>query len=149
MQTEKGLIVLSFYEEQGMALALTQHLLNRYKERVLKVCDWKLRNKLNMATDDKDLITTFVSRNSSLYWVQTSSVYGNKYHIFSPCTDGVILAQWDNKHKRFQANTFVTFDMLDNKQMEMVHIAKNYSKLSEEERAKVKVPDFVNDKSNG
>ena len=81
-------------------------------------------------------------------WIETRSVFRNKVHIFGPVNDGVALLQWDKCRKLLQANTFVTMDMLDEKQTEMVNYARIYSSLSIEQRMKFKYPDFILDDEN-
>ena len=134
MNTDKGLIMVMFYEESGQAVKYTPHFFQRYKERLLKVCDWKVRNQLNSATTQEQIATIYIQRNIGTAWIETKSVYKNKTHIFAPVPDGVTLLQWDSKHKTMQANTFITYDMLDEKQMEMILKLKAYSDLNSTER---------------
>ena len=76
-------------------------------------------------------------------WIETRSVFRNNVHIFGPVNDGVALLQWDKQKKLLQANTFVTIDMLDERQVEMVNYARIYPSLSDEQRMKFKSPDFI------
>ena len=70
-------------------------------------------------------------------------------HIFAPVNDGVALLQWNKGKQLLQANTFVTNDMLNDKQLQMVEYAKTYFRLTNEERRKYKLPDFISgDESN-
>lgn len=143
MNTYKGLSSIAFYTESQQALVFTPHFFKRYRERFSKVCDWKVRNRFDLAKSIEDIISIYISRNIGVAWIETESVFDNKTHIFAPIYDGVALLQFDNEKKRLQANTFVTMDMLNNKQIEMVNIAKAYLSLPPEERKKFKFPDFI------
>lgn len=149
MHTFKGTAALAFYLDSGMAVKFTPHFFNRYRERFCKVCDWQTRNSLDAAKTTEELIGIYIKRNLSTTWIETESVFKDKVHIFAPVNDGVTLLQWDKRHKILQANTFVTMDMLDNKQTEMVKYAIAYLSMTEEERKRYKFPDFVqNDESS-
>lgn len=76
-------------------------------------------------------------------WIETRSVFRHKVHIFGPINDGVALLQWDKHRKLLQANTFVTEDMLDEKQTKMVKYAKIYISLPKAQRKKFRFPDFI------
>lgn len=145
MNTAKGLMMIAFYEDNGQAVKYTPHFFQRYKERLMKVCDWKTRNQLNAADTQEKIITVYTQRNLGTAWMHTKSVYKNKLHIFAPVPDGVTLLQWDSKHKTMQANTFITCDMLDEKQNSMIRQLQEYSNLSKEEREKIDNPLFVAD----
>lgn len=143
MNTFKGLVAIAFYTESQQALVFTPHFFKRYRERFYKVCDWKVRNKFDLSKSIEDIISLYVSRNIGIAWIETEAVFRNKTHIFSPVNDGVALLQWDSDRKLLQANTFVTMDMLNGKQLEMVKYAKIYLSLSPEERKKYDFPDFI------
>lgn len=143
MNTDRGIASIAFYTDSQQALVFTPHFFRRYKERFSKVCDWKVRNQFDIAKSIEDIISIYISRNIGIAWIETQSVFDSKTHIFSPVSDGVALLQWDNDRKRLQANTFVTMDMLNKKQIEMVNAGRAYLSLSVEERKKYKFPDFI------
>lgn len=145
MNTLKGECAIVFYTESRQALKFTPHFFKRYKERFLKVCDWQTYNQLSSAKSIVDIIIVYIKRNLSITWIETKSVFRNKVHIFGPINDGVALLQWDKQRKLLQANTFVTMDMLNNKQTEMVKYANIYLSLSKTQRKKFKFPDFISD----
>lgn len=120
MNTAKGLMVIMFYEDDNQAVKYTPHFFNRYKERLSLVGDWKIRNQLNIADTQEKIASIYIQRNLGTAWIKTESVYKNKVHIFAPVPDGVTLIQWDSSLKTMQANTFITYDMLDGKQIEMI-----------------------------
>lgn len=149
MNSYKGLCALAFFKESKQALKFAPHFFRRYKERFMRIADWQTRNELTSAKTLPDTIAIYMKRNLSITWIQTKSVFRNKIHIFGPVNDGVALLQWDNHAKILQANTFVTEDMLDEKQTEMVKYAKIYFSLSKAQRKKFQFPDFLlNDDSS-
>ena len=147
METEKGVCAITFYTASRQALKFTTHFFKRYKERFMKVCDWQTYNQLSLAKSTIDIISVYVKRNLSMTWIETKAVFRNKVHIFGPINDGVALIQWDRHRRLLQANTFVTMDMLNKKQTEMVKYAKIYFSLSKAQRKKFKFPDFISDNS--
>lgn len=78
-------------------------------------------------------------------WIETKSVFRNTIHIFGPVNDGVALLQWDKDNRLLQANTFVTMDMLNANQKQMVEYAKIYFSLPKAQRKKFRFPDFIQD----
>ncbi len=147
MFTYKGIMTLMFFGEQKMAVSYSPHFFSRYKQRMLDVCDdWKLRAKLENTKTNDDIVALYVSRNLGVAWVETTSAYHNKLHIFAPIPDGVALLQWDKSVQRLQANTFITNDMLDERQQIMLDRALNYYNLSAEERKNIKTPTFMYDR---
>lgn len=142
MNTARGKMIVAFYEENNLAVKHTSHFFQRYKERLMNVADWKLKNALKAADTQEKIATLYIQRNLGTAWVETKSVYKDKFHIFAPVPDGVTLLQWDNKNKTMQANTFVTYNMLDQKQLDMVTSLKEYANLSKEEKKKVDDPIF-------
>lgn len=143
MNTYKGISPIVFYTESKQALVYTPHFFKRYKERFSQVCDWQTRNRFDLAKSIEDIISIYISRNIGVAWIETEAVFHNKSHIFAPINDGVALLQWDSDKKLLQANTFVTMNMLNNKQLKMVKIAMAYLSLSPEEKKKFKMPDFI------
>lgn len=143
MNTYKGIASIAYYTESHQALVFTPHFFRRYRERFSKVCDWKVRNQFSLAKSIEDIISLYISRNLGIAWIETEAVFSHKTHIFAPVNDGVALLQWDSAKKVLQANTFVTMDMLNDKQIAMVNAARAYLALPEEERKKYKFPDFV------
>lgn len=143
MDTEKGLAAIAFYTESRQAIKFTPHFFQRYRERFLNICDWQTRQELSTAKNLIDVIGVYVKRNLTMTWIETRSVFRHKVHIFGPVNDGVALLQWDKHKKLLQANTFVTEDMLDEKQTEMVKYAKIYFSLSKAQRKKFRFPDFI------
>ncbi len=143
MNSYKGLCAVAFFNDSKQALKFVPHFFRRYKERFLKIADWQTRNELMCAKTLLDLIAIYMKRNLSITWIQTKSVFRNKVHVFGPVNDGVALLQWDKQAKVLQANTFVTENMLDEKQMEMVKYAKIYFSLSKAQRKKFQFPDFL------
>ena len=89
------------------------------------------------------VIGIYMKRNLTMTWIETKSVFRDKVHIFGPVNDGVALLQWSKHHRLLQANTFVTMDMLDAKQTQMVEYAKIYFSLSKAQRKKFRFPDFI------
>lgn len=142
MHSDKGMYAVAFFNDSNQALKFSPHFFRRYKERYLNIADWQTRNELICAKSLSDIITVYMKRNLSITWIQTKTVFRNKLHIFSPVNDGVALIQWDKKAKMLQANTFVTEDMLNEKQMKMVKYAKIYMSLSEEQKKYFHFPDF-------
>lgn len=143
MNTPKGECAIAFYTESGQAIKFTPHFFERYKERFANVCGWKERGELASAKTLTDIIAVYMKRNLSITWIETKSVFRDKIHIFAPVNDGIALLQWSRNRKLLQANTFVTMDMLDDKQMEMVRYARTYLSLSKEDRKKFKYPGFI------
>lgn len=140
---------VAFFNDSNHALKFSPHFFKRYKERYLNIADWQTRNELMCAKTLSDVITVYMKRNLSITWIQTKSMFRNKLHIFGPVNDGVALIQWDKKAKVLQANTFVTEDMLNEKQMEMVEYAKIYISLPNAQKKKFHFPDFLlNNESN-
>ncbi len=145
MNTGKGVSAIAFYTESKQTIRYNPHFFKRYQERFMRVCDWQTRSRLSMAKDIIDVIGVYMKRNLTMTWIETKSVFRNKVHIFGPVNDGVALLQWDKSRKLLQANTFVTMDMLDEKQTEMVRYAKTYISLSKAQRKKFRFPDFISD----
>lgn len=135
MKTHKGTLALFFYPDCGVAISYTPHFFHRYKERMLKVCDWKLRNKLNASESIESIATIYNVRNRSIGIVHPSSVYGTRMHILAPTSDGATLMQWDINRKILQANTFLTENMLSDKQWEFLDkaIDDDYYKLTDKQ----------------
>lgn len=147
LHTPKGPYGIMFYSKSQQALKISPHFLKRYKERIFDLCDWRTRNKLNVVKTPIDIMEVYMSRNPIITWIETKSVFHNKTHIFGPVNDGVALLEWDNDTKVLQANTFITNDMLDEKQQEMVKYAKIYLNLPESQRQQFKFPDFIEQQS--
>lgn len=143
MNTSKGISAIAFYTESRQAIKFNPHFFHRYKERFMEVCDWQTKGQLIVSKDIIDVIAIYMKRNLTMTWIETKSVFRNKVHIFGPVNDGVALLQWDKQRKLLQANTFVTMDMLDEKQTEMVKYAKIYFSLSKAQRKKFRFPDFI------
>lgn len=143
MDTCHGVAAIAFYTESKQAIKFNPHFFQRYQERFIKVCDWQTRNQLTMAKNIIDVIGIYMKRNLTMTWIETKSVFRDKVHIFGPVNDGVALLQWSKRHRTLQANTFVTMDMLDEKQAEMVKYAKIYISLSKAQRKKFRFPDFI------
>lgn len=143
MDTCHGIAAIAFYTESKQAIKFNPHFFQRYQERFIKVCDWQTRSQLTMAKNIIDVIGIYMKRNLTMTWIETKSVFRDKVHIFGPVNDGVALLQWSKRHRTLQANTFVTMDMLDEKQAEMVKYAKIYISLSKAQRKKFRFPDFI------
>lgn len=149
MNSFKGVCAIAFFNDSNQALKFTPHFFKRYKERFSKIADWQTKNELICAKSISDVIAVYMKRNLSITWIETQSVFRNKVHIFGPVQDGVALLEWDKRNRVLQANTFVTEDMLDAKQTEMVRYAKIYFSLSKAQRKKFRFPDFLlNDESS-
>lgn len=149
MNTPKGMCAIAFYTQSQQAIKFTPHFFQRYQTRFSEICDWQTRLQLELSKSFVDIIAIYMKRNLAMTWIETRSVFRNKVHIFGPVNDGVALLQWDKHRKLLQANTFVTMNMLDEKQSEMVNYAKIYSSLSIEQRIKFRYPDFIsNDESS-
>lgn len=145
MDTHKGTATIAFFKESERAVKFTPHFFRRYRERFLAVCDWQTRNQLANATSIEDLAAIYIRRNLGIIWIETSSVFRDKVHIFAPVNDGVALLQYDKERKLLQANTFVTMDMLDERQTQMVEYAKVYFQMPKRERELYQFPDFMYD----
>lgn len=146
MSTFKGQCALMFLAKSNRALKLTPHFFYRYKERLSKSTDWKTRNQFAAAKTLHDIISIYIRRNPHMTYIETQSIYDDKTHIFSPVADGVALMHWDQTRKVLQANTFITEDMLNEKQRTMVGYARLYPTLSDEEKAIFEMPDcFLHD----
>lgn len=130
-----------FLSKTNRALKLTPHFFHRYKERLSKSTDWKTRNQFAAAKSLNDIISIYIRRNPQMTYIETQSIYDNKTHIFSPVPDGVALMHWDSTRKLLQANTFITEDMLNEKQRTMVGYARLYPTLSDEEKAIFEMPE--------
>lgn len=142
MNTERGSMALSFYLSENMAIKHTRHFFNRYKERLMKVCDWWTRNQLVSADTYDKLVILYLQRNQKTSLIRTNSVYKNKKHIFAPTMDGVTLMQWDEQYRSMQANTFITYDMLDEKQRRMLSDTVKYCNMSADEQDRLDDPLF-------
>lgn len=142
-RTSNGVVAIAFYTESKQAIKYNPHFFQRYQERFIMVCDWQTRGQLTMAKNIIDVIGIYMKRNLTMTWIETKSVFRDKVHIFGPVNDGVALLQWSKRHRTLQANTFVTMDMLDEKQAEMVKYAKIYISLSKAQRKKFRFPDFI------
>lgn len=149
MNSHKGICAVAFFNDSNQALKFTPHFFMRYKERFSRIADWKTRNELTSAKSLSDIIAIYMKRNISITWIETKVAFRHTVHIFGPVQDGVALLQWDKQKAVLQANTFVTEDMLDLQQSQMVNYAKTYISLPKEERMKYQFPDFLlNDECN-
>ena len=142
MPTSKGDSVLVFYTDVQKTAKYTHHFFDRYAERLLESGDYHTRKELRSISSFEMLVCMYLMRNQKIYWIQTNSVFRNKVHIFSPISDGVALFQWNKEQNLLQANTFITENMLDSKQYEMVRNARIYIALPPEEKQKCRTPDF-------
>lgn len=132
MQTYKGLAAISFFDNPEIAIVFQQHFFTRYKERLLKVCDWKTRNELMQATTIEQIIAVWAKRNPEMVWINTKARFDDKEHIFVPTNDGAMLLQWDGQY--IQANTFITDGMYSNKQIEMIGQAEEEKQNEEKHK---------------
>lgn len=149
INTFKGISYLIFYDDIKQTLLLTPHFFRRYKERLMEVAEWQTRNQLRQAKSMDDIAAIYMRRNLKTVWIETNSVYSDKTHLFSPIYDGIALLQWSEGRKILQANTFITLDMLDEKQTDMAMYGLNYIMLPESERRKINVPmHYITDESN-
>lgn len=130
MPTFKGTCAIGFFEEAGLAIVFQAHFFLRYKERLMKVCDWQTRNQLRQAKNVEEIIPIYIKRNPIATWINTKSKYGDKEHVFAPINDGVALIQWDGEN--IQANTFITEDMFSQDQQGMNERAKYVEQLQQE-----------------
>ena len=128
--TFKGTCAIGFFEEAGLAIVFQAHFFLRYKERLMKVCDWQTRNQLKQAKSVEGIIPIYIKRNPIATWINTKSKYGDKEHVFASINDGVALIQWDGKN--IQANTFITEDMFSQDQQGMNERAKCVEQLQQE-----------------
>lgn len=143
MNTQKGMCAIAFYDHSHQAIKFTAHFFSRYKERFGGICNWQERSQLALSKSVVDIISVYMKRNLSMTWIETRAVFRNNIHIFGPVNDGVALLQWDKQKKLLQANTFVTMDMLNDKQVEMVNYARIYSSLTHEQRMQFEFPNFI------
>lgn len=148
MHSCKGLYAIACFTESNNALKFSPHFFRRYKERFMEIADWQTRNELDNTKSLKDVIAIYMKRNLSITWIQTKTVFCDTVHIFGPVNDGVALLQWDKRVKVLQANTFLTENMLNEKQMEMVKYAKTYISLPKAQRKKFHFPDFMLNNEN-
>lgn len=131
MQTFKGTCAITFFEEIQCAIVFQAHFFMRYKERLLKECDWQTRNLLEKVKRVEDVIPIYIQRNPTLIWVNTKSKFGDKEHIFAPVNDGVALIQWDGDNA--QANTFITKSMYSLQQKDLVDYTQDFKQLQQEQ----------------
>lgn len=143
LNTTRGIFAIAFYEENMQALKLTPHFFNRYKERFGNIADWQIKPMLRCTTSLVDVASIFFRRNPSISWIETDTVFYDKVHIFAAVNDGVALMQWDNDKHVLQANTFVTNDMLSEKQSKLVDYAKLYQSMTPEERKNYNQPEYM------
>lgn len=143
MNSFKGMCAIAFFDKSNHALKFSPHFFKRYKERFSDIADWQTRNELMRGKTLSDVIAVYMKRNLSITWIETKSVFFNKVHVFGPVNDGVALLQWDKKAKVLQANTFVTENMLNEKQKEMVKYARIYISLPKAQRKKFQFPEFL------
>lgn len=143
METSKGIAAIAFYAESKQAIKYNPHFFQRYQERFIEICDWQTKSQFVMAKNIIDVISIYMKRNLTMTWIETKSVFRDKVHIFGPVNDGVALLQWSKHHRTLQANTFITIDMLDEKQSKMVEYANIYISLSKAQRKKFRFPDFI------
>ena len=136
IQTYKGTAAIAFFSEANIAIIFQQHFFVRYKQRLLKVCDWQTKNELSGTKTIEDVIAVWIKRNPDMVWINTKSKFDNREHIFAPINDGTILMQWDGEH--IQANTFITNDMYSEKQLEMIGKAEDARQEQKE------IQEFIN-----
>ena len=141
--THKGTCPTLFYSAAGAAVMFTPHFFKRYRERMMDFTSWPEYSEFYSCKDTESLACLFVKRNADIVWINTDSVYGDIQHIFSPVKDGVALVQWDMKKDQLRANTFITFDMLNDDQTKMLNYAKIYTTYSEKDRNRHPKPDFA------
>ena len=132
MQTYKGVAAISFFDNPEIAIVFQQHFFTRYKERLLKVCDWKTRNELMQAKTIEQIIAVWAKRNPEMVWINTKVKFDDKEHIFVPINDGAMLLQWDGNY--IQANTFITDGMYSSKQIEMIGQAEEEQQNEEKHK---------------
>ncbi len=145
MQTYKGVAAISFFDNPEIAIVFQQHFFIRYKERLLRVCDWKTRNELTQATTIEQIIAIWAKRNPEMVWINTKIKFDDKEHIFVPINDGAMLLQWDGKY--IQANTFITDGMYSNKQVEMIGQAEEEKQNEEKNKVLINtIKDLINQK---
>lgn len=145
LSSHKGPMAISFYPDCNQVVRYTSHFLERYKERFISTCDdWKTRKELILANNPLEVLAIFMRRNLVMTWIETKTVFHDRTHIFGPINDGVALLHWDRKKRLLQANTFITMEMLNQKQLEMVKWAKMYLSLSESQKKNYQNPDFLN-----
>lgn len=148
MSTYKGTCAIGFFEEASLAIVFQAHFFNRYKERLMKVCDWQIRNQLTQAKTVEDIIPIYIKRNPIITWINTKSKFDDKEHIFAPVNDGVALIQWDGEN--IQANTFITEDMFSYQQRGMAGRAKCAEQLQQEkDKLFQQLTALMNDKELG
>lgn len=126
----KGTCAIGFFSNAQLAIVFQSHFFLRYKERYAKICDWQTKNAFNKTQSVEDVIKLYIKRNPQLTWVDTPVKYKEQNHAFAPINDGVALIQWDDDI--VQANTFITNDMLSEKQRDMVEQAECEKQYQEE-----------------
>ena len=120
MKTNKGICTLFFLQDAKQAIIFTPHFFKRYKERGVGELDWRARKKLTTAKRIEDIASVYFQRNLIFILMETERSYGNDYHIFSPTLDGVALINWNGTQHQLQANTFIAFSMLSERQMQRI-----------------------------
>lgn len=148
MKSHRGTCVIIFYQNSRQTIRILPHFFHRYKERFTKVCDWKMSSALIAAQSIEDIAALYFRRNLGITWIETPVEYNGQAHIFAPVSDGVMLLQWSRDKKVLQANTFITFNMLNKEQKEMVGYAKIYQSMPLSQRMQYGSPDFINESMN-
>lgn len=123
IETPKGTGAITFYEEIGIGILTQAHFFKRYKERIMKEANWKLRNALSQSKTLTDIIGIYIERNPTIMWINTSVRFEDKSHVFAPVNDGVALIQCTDK--LVQVNTFITESMYSNQQKELVNLGNS------------------------
>lgn len=118
MQTDKEKCIIVFIDNSDIAIRFQPHFFYRYKERFMKVTDWRTKVRLNNAKTLEEIVAIFISRNFQTSLFNTKVKYVDKEHVFAPVNDGAMLLQWDGNN--IQANTFITQDMYSYNQKEMI-----------------------------
>lgn len=126
LQTSKGRAMVAFFNDAKIGVIIQAHFFNRYKERMLSECDWKLRSQLLAAKSLDDIVALYTRRNCQTAWIPTESKFGCRSHIFAPVPDGAALYQWNEKTSQLQCNTFITKTMYSEQQQEMENKANEY-----------------------
>lgn len=133
MNTPKGICAIMFSKDRKKALTFQAHFFVRYKLRMMECGDWKIRNALSQRNTTADIISYYIMRNQDVALMNTGAAYDKKQHYFASVNDGIALFQYNGK--TMQANTFVTRDMLSQKQKsmldDMTHIGNMQKELQE------------------
>lgn len=126
INTSRGVGGVFFFSDNSQPLIVTPHFLERYKERYMGVCGATTLGLLRKAESHFDILKVFVRENHTLALVDTNISYDSKHHIFAPTNQGIALIEWDENKQVLQANTFITYKMMNKHQLKITESVLQY-----------------------